>query len=93
MLFGDSSCKLNIEFVKQQQLVFSNLVEKLKKEFPKLVIIDPKKAICDDSYCNIEIDNIPIYADSNHLNYIGSELLGKKYLSMYGNPLEFTTKH
>ncbi|QUE30905.1 acyltransferase family protein [Francisella philomiragia] len=92
-IFGENSCKLNIEFVKQQQLVFSNLVEKLKKEFPKLVIIDPKKAICDDSYCNIEINSIPIYADSNHLNYIGSELLGKKYLSMYGNPLKFTTKH
>ncbi|WP_372357297.1 SGNH hydrolase domain-containing protein, partial [Francisella orientalis] len=56
-------------------MVFSNLVEKLKKEFQKLVIIDPKKAISDDSYYNIVIDNIPIYADSNHLNYIGSELL------------------
>ena len=93
LIFGENSCKLNIEFVTQQQLIFSNLVKKLKKEFPTLVVIDPKRAICNDSYCNIEIDNIPIYADSNHLNYIGSELLGKKYLSTYGNPLEFTIKH
>ncbi|MFV9957989.1 MAG: SGNH hydrolase domain-containing protein [Francisella endosymbiont of Hyalomma scupense] len=39
----------------------------------------PKKAICNDKYCDIEINN-NIYTDFNHLNYIGSELLGKKYM-------------
>ena len=62
---------------------------KLKKEFPKLIVIDPKKAIFNDKYCDIEINNIPIYTDSNHLNYISSELLGKKYMEKYGNPFEF----
>lgn len=91
-LFGDHSCQLDIEFVKWQQLKFSNIVTNLKKEFPKLIVIDPKKAICNDKYCNIEIDNTPILADSNHLNYIGSELLGKEYMKEFGNPLSFIDK-
>ena len=88
-LFKSHSCQLNISFVKQQKASFLSLVMKLKKEFPQLIVIDPKKAICNDKYCDIEINNIPIYADSNHLNYIGSELLGKKYMEKYGNPFEF----
>ncbi|WP_150466987.1 acyltransferase family protein [Francisella sp. SYW-9] len=88
-LFDKHSCQINANFVKEQQLAFSNLIRKLKKEFPQMIIIDPKKAICNDKFCNIEINNIPIYADSNHLNYIGSKLLGKKYMTEYGNPLSF----
>ncbi|MED7788475.1 acyltransferase family protein [Francisella sp. 19X1-34] len=88
-LFNKHSCQVNAEFVKEQQHVFSNLIQKLKKQYPEMVIIDPKKAICNDKFCNIEINDVPIYADSNHLNYIGSKLLGEKYMKEYGNPLSF----
>lgn len=87
-LFKANACQLEVRYVAQQQQAFTDLVKKIKTAYPQLVVIDPKKAICDDKHCNTEIDNTPIYADSNHLNYIGSELLGKEYLKKFGNPLK-----
>ena len=51
-------------------------------------MINPNKAICNKSYCNIQIKGVPVMADSNSLNYIGSSLLGKLYMKRFGNPLE-----
>ncbi|QLE78685.1 acyltransferase [Francisella sp. Scap27] len=87
-LFKENACQLDVNYVSQQQQSFINLVGKIKKDYPQLIVIDPKKALCNDKYCNTEIDNTPVYADSNHLNYIGSELLGKEYLKKFGNPLK-----
>lgn len=64
------------------------MFNKLKNMYPKDVyIVDPNKAICNDETCKTSIDGIPIFADSNHLNYLGAQLLGKEYLKDFGNPL------
>ncbi|QLE79164.1 acyltransferase [Francisella sp. Scap27] len=64
------------------------MYKKLQKLYPKQVfIVDPNKVICNDTKCKTSIDGIPIFADSNHLNYLGSQLLGKSYIKKYGNPL------
>ena len=61
---------------------------KLQKKFPRQVtIVNPSKSICNKRRCKTSIDGIPIFADDHHLNYVGSKLLGKKYLDKYGNPL------
>ena len=86
-LFGKHSCQLSASFVTQQQQNFDRIIFDLKKSHPDMIVINPRKALCNDKYCNIEINGTPIYSDSNHLNFVGSELLGKKYLKEYGNPL------
>jgi hypothetical protein len=65
------------------------VLDRLSKQYPDLIIIDPKKVTCDLTTCFSQIDGIPLYRnhDENHLNYIGSELIGRKYIAQYGNPL------
>ena len=72
------------KWIKPQIVVY----KKLKALYPNQVfIINPNKAICNETKCNTSIDGTPIFADSNHLNYLGSKLLGELYLKKYGNPL------
>ncbi len=80
-------CELDKKEVLDKQKPFDELVKKLKIKYPQLVIIDPKKVICNKSKCEINIDGTPLYADSQHLNYLGSKLIGELYLKCYGNPL------
>ncbi|MBK2093304.1 acyltransferase, partial [Francisella philomiragia] len=64
------------------------MYKKLKDKYPNQVfVINPSKAICDSTSCKTSINGIPIFADSHHLNYLGSELLGKQYIKEFGNPI------
>ncbi|GMN89057.1 acyltransferase family protein [Francisella sciaenopsi] len=86
-IHGD--CRVSAKVYRKWLQPQLNIYNKLKHKYPDSVfIIDPSKAICDENVCHTSIDGIPIFADSNHLNYLGSQLLGKKYLEEYGNPLE-----
>ena len=59
----------------------------LKQEFPEVVWVEPDKLLCDAKRCFSEMDGLPLYKDSGHLNDIGSRLLAKKWLETFGNPL------
>lgn len=54
----------------------------LVKKYPQIKYIDPNKAICNDSLCSGEINGVILYRDGGHLNWLGSKLLGEKYLKM-----------
>ncbi|NOT84596.1 MAG: hypothetical protein HOP02_07430 [Methylococcaceae bacterium] len=41
--------------------------------------------LCRQNLCQIDIDGIPLYRDSSHLNNTGSEMLAKKYQQQFGN--------
>ncbi|HBP8874065.1 TPA: acyltransferase [Escherichia coli] len=60
----------------------------LKREFPSLIIIDPKSVQCDGQHCKTEIDGVPLYRDVGHLNDFATKHFGKDYLRRYGNPLK-----
>ena len=45
------------------------------------------KATCYSNRGDVEINGIPLYKDANHLNYMGSELIGQLYIARFGNPL------
>jgi len=63
-------------------------VSQLKQEFPRVIFIDPVAVLCDDDYCYAELDGLPFYHDGNHLNYIGSQEIGRRYMQEFGNPLD-----
>lgn len=63
------------------------LYEQLASEFPRIEWIDLDKLLCDSNWCVTEMDDIPLYKDSGHLNDAGSRLLARKWLARFGNPL------
>lgn len=63
-----------------------SLFDQLKKEYPSLLIIDPKSVQCQGGICITAIDGIPLYRDIGHLVDFASFDFGKRYLNVYGNP-------
>ncbi len=84
---GECSIKEHNPFAEASKMQVDRLFETLKKKYPSLIIINERKAQCASGSCDVVIDGAPIYADSHHLNDYGSAILGKIYLSRYGNPL------
>ncbi|MEY8872125.1 acyltransferase family protein [Francisella philomiragia] len=90
-IHGD--CRISAKVYREWLQPQINMYNKLRNIYPNNVfIVDPSKAICNDNTCRTSIDGIPIFADSNHLNYLGSQLLGKKYLEKFGNPLSIINR-
>ena len=42
--------------------------------------------MCDEVLCYSELNEILLYKDSGHLNYVGYELVGELYLKRISNP-------
>ena len=57
-----------------------SLLRHIRGRYPKMNIIEPRDIICNKGECALEIDGVPLYRDQDHLNHIGSEILGKKLL-------------
>jgi len=64
------------------------LFDQLQKEFPTLILIDPKKVQCKNGYCITALDGIPVYRDVGHLNDFASYNFGQNYLQKIGNPFK-----
>lgn len=64
------------------------IIDKIKQQFPSIVIIDLNKVMCKDGKCKIKLNNTIVYRNSDHLNTSGAQLLGESYLKTYGNPLK-----
>lgn len=65
---------------------WSALLSDLKLRFPEMIIIDPAGVMCDENYCYSEMKGLPLYRDAGHLNYPGSEFVGRMYLERFENP-------
>lgn len=73
LLFDPHHCDIPFEYVKGQQKEFMDLINRLAVKYPQLILVDPKKVLCDCDCCKTSLNGIPIYADSHHLNYLGSQ--------------------
>lgn len=58
----------------------------LSKRFPKLVILEPRELFCKGNSCDMSLNGTPLYRDDDHLNEVGSKLLGNLYLKTNKNP-------
>lgn len=89
--FGrELDCTIPLDQHVQDAANATAVFEKLKKQFPDVVWIDPALVMCDGERCATEIDGLPLYKDDGHLNDMGSRLLAKKWLERFGNPLSVT---
>lgn len=82
----DQSCLISRSAAMEQRRLTGPMFEELAAAFPDLRFIDPLPLLCDDDYCDVLIDEVPVYRDRNHLNATGSELLGQRYRALYGSP-------
>ncbi|WP_080571096.1 SGNH hydrolase domain-containing protein [Pantoea agglomerans] len=64
------------------------LFDQLQKEFPTLIVIDPKKVQCENGYCITALNGTPTYRDVGHLNDFASYKFGQEFLQKFGNPLK-----
>ena len=80
--------KLNCEIQHDSNELFNQLTTTLKGEFPQLIVISPHQLMCIDNNCLMTLNDIPLYRDEDHLNEIGSALLGGLFLEKNSNPFK-----
>ncbi|HED4110722.1 TPA: acyltransferase, partial [Enterobacter hormaechei subsp. xiangfangensis] len=66
----------------------TQLMSKMKAEFPTLTFIDPKSIQCISGKCITNIDGVTVYRDVGHLTDYASYKFGQLYLNEFGNPLK-----
>lgn len=66
----------------------TQLMIKMKSEFPTLTFIDPKSIQCISGKCITNIDGVTVYRDVGHLTDYASYKFGQLYLNEFGNPLK-----
>lgn len=73
--------------VLEQRKVILDFFQHIEATYPEVDFIDMKALSCDSASCYLEQNGIPLYRDSNHINYIGAKALGEIYLKHNQNPL------
>lgn len=76
-----------IDIERKQQYAIK-IFRKLEKNYPEIIVINPKLITCDSDRCFADIDGTPLYRDEGHLNDFGARLIGELYLEKIGNPFK-----
>jgi peptidoglycan/LPS O-acetylase OafA/YrhL len=82
----DLTCNIEKKKVNNRDDMINEVFSNLSKEYPNLLVLDPKVAMCDDNYCYSFLDKTPLFLDDSHLNEKGSSVLGRRYIKLTGNP-------
>ena len=72
----NTSCFLSLKDVERQQLIYDNILKRLGEEYG-LTYLPIYKDLCADDVCGMSNGKSILYRDNNHLNIIGSKLVGK----------------
>jgi peptidoglycan/LPS O-acetylase OafA/YrhL len=72
----------------EQAQWLNGLFARLKIDYPRLILIDPKDAQCTGDRCASDFEGIPVYRDVGHLTDYASYRLGQIYLQRRGNPFQ-----
>ncbi|KTD40243.1 acyltransferase family protein [Legionella parisiensis] len=75
------------EFTYYEDQWFNQLFSKMKRKYPQLILIDPKKVQCKQNNCKADINGVPIYRDVGHITDYASYQLAMLYLQKRPNPL------
>ena len=84
--FHKAECTFDRAKVDQQQSIKRKMFGEIAQTYPQVRFIDPNLVLCDEQQCATELDGVPLFRDDDHLNRIGAEWLGQKYLERFGNP-------
>lgn len=78
--------QLDCSITSTPNYLMSKMASLMKDKYPKLVIISPEHIFCKENNCSMSLNGIPLYRDEDHLNEVGSSLLGVEYLRTFPNP-------
>lgn len=71
-----SSCVLSRDDVERQSAIYEDILKRLANEYG-LTYLSIDNDLCLDDYCGMSKGGEILYRDNNHLNIIGSKLVGK----------------
>jgi len=83
----EQNCNIPSDAAIGRQAKYDSAIDKVRRDYPQSLAIDPKPVMCDDRECATYVSNIAFYKDSNHLNTRAAQLLGERYITAFGNPL------
>ncbi|ARB92343.1 acyltransferase family protein [Legionella longbeachae] len=81
-----NSAECNFSLLETDQRL-GHLFYKMKRKYPQLIILDPKKVQCMQGICKADINGVPVYRDVGHITDYASYQLGTLYLQKFSNPL------
>lgn len=84
--YNSNQCDFNLTLTENESW-YNTLFLRMKKKYPKLILIDPKKIQCEKGICKVDFNGIPVYRDAGHITDYASYYMGKLYLQKFHNPL------
>jgi peptidoglycan/LPS O-acetylase OafA/YrhL len=83
---ADVNCNIPYSAVSKAQAELDKSIDRIAKKHAAMLVVDPKRVMCNTNECRTYIANTALYKDSNHLNAKAAQLLAHKYISGEGNP-------
>lgn len=90
---GPGVCDFPKEKIKTSDDQINEMIRKVAKDHPSVVVVDLSKAICHEGRCTIGDGKTIYYRDDNHLTDIGSELVAKRILQELKEGLNSTQEN
>jgi peptidoglycan/LPS O-acetylase OafA/YrhL len=85
---ADTQCYLEVSAVRERHASVDQMIDTIQSLYPSVVVVDPKRVMCDASVCLTYSGNTAFYKDANHLNSKASVLLADLYLEVATNPFQ-----
>lgn len=86
-------CSIPLDFVKQTQGPVDMAIDGIQARYPELLVVDPKRIMCNSQECVTYMGNTALYKDGNHINSKAAAMLSIEYIERIGNPFQSGTRH
>lgn len=87
-MFKNIECNYERELHDQYFNNWNAMLNRLKLRYPNLRVIDIEEFFCDEKRCFLEKNDIPLYLDNKHINFMASGELGRLYIERHDNPFK-----
>jgi hypothetical protein len=75
-------CIIPREEIMRTHRSYLSVMQNFRAEFPKLEIIDAMDYLCDSQRCYAKRNDLILYADKKHLNFLGSAIVTKPLIAL-----------
>ena len=82
-----ANCHIPHDVAFKAQAEYDAIIDRMQADYPKTMVIDPKRIMCNDAECVTHVANTALYKDANHINTRAAQLLADWYIARVGNPL------
>jgi peptidoglycan/LPS O-acetylase OafA/YrhL len=83
---ADRNCNIPYGFVAKTQGPVDQIIDKIKLQYPEVLVVDPKTVMCNSTECATYIANMALYKDSSHINAKAAKFLAQQYVEKVANP-------